>query len=389
MKITAVTPLVLGTPWRNLTFVKVETDSGLYGLGEVRLANRTNALLGYLSEAMPRYVIAHDPFDIEDLVSKMMIGDFGRVGEITMSAVSIIEMACWDIMGKSLGLPCYRLMGGAVRDRIKAYANGWYTVERTPQMFHEAALRVVERGYLALKLDPFGAGRYELTLDEQARAVDLVAAVRDALGPERDIMLEMHGRFNPATAILMANKLEKFRLAWVEEPVPPENLPELKRVAERVSIPIAVGERLHTMNEFRPLFDLYAVDIVQPDITHFGGLTLTRRLAAWADVYNVLLAPHNVGGPVSTAAALHVAACTPNFMIQEHFNDFADSWVKQAAVGVPEVVDGYFSLPTAPGLGVELNESVFSEHPQIEAHFNLFKEEWHRRDMGKTNESTR
>jgi galactonate dehydratase len=386
MKITAVTPLVLGTPWRNLTFVKVETDSGFYGLGEVRIPNRTNALLGYLSEAMPRYVIGHDPFDIEDLVSKMMIGDFGRVGEITMSAVSIIEMACWDIMGKSLGLPCYRLMGGAVRDRIKAYANGWYTVERTPQMFHEAALAVVERGYLALKLDPFGAGRYELTLDEQARAVDLVAAVRDALGPERDIMLEMHGRFNPATAILMANKLEKFRLAWVEEPVPPENLAELKRVAERVSSPIACGERLHTMNEFRPLFDLYAVDIVQPDISHFGGLTLTRRLAAWADVYNVLFAPHNVGGPVSTAAALHVAACTPNFMIQEHFNDFADSWVKQAAPGVPEVVDGYFSLPTAPGLGVELNEALFSEHPQIEAHFDLFKEGWHRRDMGKTNE---
>jgi len=383
MKITAVTPLVLGTPWRNLTFVKVETDSGLYGLGEVRLANRTNALLGYLSEAMPRYVIGRDPLDIEDLFSKMTIGDYGRMGEVTMSAVSIIEMACWDIMGKSLGLPCYRLMGGAVRDRIKAYANGWYTVERTPQMFHEAALRVVERGYLALKLDPFGAGRYELTLDEQARAVDLVAAVRDAIGPERDIMLEMHGRFNPATAILMANKLEKFRLAWIEEPVPPENLPELKRVAEHVSIPIAVGERLHTMNEFRSLFDLYAVDIIQPDITHFGGLTLTRRLAAWADVYNVLIAPHNVGGPVSTAAALHLAACTPNFMIQEHFNDFADSWVKQAAPGVPEVVDGYFSLPTAPGLGVELNESMFGEHPQIEAHFNLFKDEWHRRDMGK------
>jgi len=384
MKITAVTPLVLGTPWRNLTFVKVETDSGMYGLGEVRLNNRTNALLGYLSEAMPRYVIGRDPFDTEDLVSKMMIGDFGRMGEITISAVSIIEMACWDIMGKSLGLPCYRLMGGAVRDRIKAYANGWYTVERTPQMFHDAALRVVERGYLALKLDPFGAGRYELTLDEQARAVDLVAAVRDAIGPERDIMLEMHGRFNPATAILMANRLEKFRLAWVEEPVPPENLPELKRVAERVSTPIAVGERLHTMNEFRPLFDLYAVDIIQPDISHFGGLTLTRRLAAWGDVYNVLIAPHNVGGPVSTAAALHVAACTPNFMIQEHFNDFADSWVKQAAPGVPEVVDGYFSLPTAPGLGVELNESIFNEHPQIEAHFDLFKDDWQLRDGGKT-----
>ena len=382
MKITAVTPLVLGTPWRNLTFIKVETDAGIYGVGEVRLANRTNALLGYLSEAMPRYVIGRDPFDTEDLVSNMMIGDFGRVGEITMSAVSIIEMACWDIIGKSLNVPCYRLMGGAVRDRIKAYANGWYTVERTPEMFHEAALRVVERGYQALKLDPFGAGHYELTLQEQARAVDLVAAVRDAIGPDRDIMLEMHGRFNPATAILMANKLEKYRLAWIEEPLPPENLLELKRVAEHVSIPIAVGERLHTMNEFRSLLDLSAVDIIQPDISHFGGLTLTRRLAAWANVYNVLLAPHNVGGPVSTAAALQVAACTPNFMIQEHFNDFADAWVKQAAPGVPEVVDGYFALPTAPGLGVELNEGLFSEHPQIEAHFNLYKEEWHRRDKG-------
>lgn len=380
MKITAVTPLVLGTPWRNLTFVKVDTDAGIYGLGEVRLSNRTNALLGYLSEAVPRYAIGHDPFEIQALVSRMTIADFGRMGEVTMSAVSILEIACWDIMGKSLGVPCYRLLGGAVRERIKAYANGWYTVERTPDAFYAAAKKVVERGYLALKIDPFGAGRYELTRAEQALAVDLIGAVREAIGPEREIMLEMHGRFNPATAILMANKLEPFQLAWIEEPVPPENLPELKRVADRVSMPVATGERLHTMNEFRPLLDLQAVDIIQPDITHFGGLALTRHLAAWADVYNVLVAPHNVGGPVSTAAALHLAACTPNFMIQEHFNDFADAWVKEAAPGVQEVVDGYFALPTAPGLGVELNESVFSKHPQTDGHFNLFKENWHRRD---------
>ncbi|MBN8617592.1 MAG: mandelate racemase/muconate lactonizing enzyme family protein [Anaerolineae bacterium] len=380
MKITAVTPLVLGTPWRNLTFVKVETDSGITGLGEVRLNNRTNALLGYLTESLPRYAIGHDPFDIESLVSRMTINDYGRMGEVTMSAVSILEIACWDIIGKALGVPCYRLMGGAVRDRIKAYANGWYTVERTPEAFHAAARKVVERGYLALKIDPFGAGRYELSLDEQARSVALIEAVRDAIGPHREIMVEMHGRFNPATAILMARKLAPFRPAWIEEPCPPENLPELRRVAERVEIPIATGERLHTMNEFRPLFDLQCVDIIQPDITHFGGITQTRRLAAWADVYNVLIAPHNVGGPVSTAAALHMAACTPNFMIQEHFNDFADSWVKQAAPGVPEVVDGYFTLPDKPGLGVEIDESIFAQHPYVEGHFDLFRDEWHRRD---------
>ena len=143
MKITAVKPLVLGTPWRNLTFVKVETDAGLYGLGEVRMNNRTNALLGYLHEAIPRYALGADPFEIEALTSHMMINDFGRMGEITMSAVSILEVACWDLMGKALNVPCYRLMGGAVRDRIKAYANGWYTVERTPEAFHTAALKVV------------------------------------------------------------------------------------------------------------------------------------------------------------------------------------------------------------------------------------------------------
>lgn len=379
MKITHVTPLVLGTPWRNLTFVKVETDEGLYGLGEVRLNNRTNALLGYLHEATPRYVIGADPFEIEALVQRMTINDYGRMGEVTMSAVSIIEMACWDILGKALGQPVYRLMGGAVRDRIKAYANGWYTVERTPEAFHAAAKRVVERGYLALKIDPFGAGRYELTLDEQAHAVALIEAVRDAVGPDRELLIEMHGRFNPATAILMARKLEPFRPAWIEEPVPPENLAELKRVAQAVSIPIATGERLHTLPEFRALLDLQAVDIIQPDLTHFGGLTLTRRLAAWADVYAVLTAPHNVGGPVSTAAALHLAACTPNFMIQEHFNDFADAWAKAAAPGVPEVVDGYFALPDKPGLGVELNEAIFAEHPPFEGHFNLFKDDWHQR----------
>ncbi len=380
MKITAVTPLVLGTPWRNLTFVKVDTDEGIYGLGEVRLNNRTNGLLGYLTEAIPRYAIGLDPFDTEKLVSHMMINDFGRVGEITMSALSIMEIACWDIMGKALGQPCYRLMGGAVRDKIKAYANGWYTVERTPEAFYEAALKVVERGYQALKIDPFGAGRYELSLDEQARSTSLIEAVRDAIGPDREIMVEMHGRFNPATAIIMARKLEKFRPAWIEEPCPPENLAETKRVAEKVDIPIATGERLHTMNDFRPLFDLHAVDIIQPDITHFGGMAQTRRLAAWADVYNVLVAPHNVGGPVSTAAALHVAACTPNFMIQEHFNDFADSWVKQAAPGVPEVVDGYFALPEKPGLGVELNEALFAEHPYVASHFDLYRNDWHKRD---------
>ncbi len=388
MKISAVTPLVMGTAWRNLTFVKVETDEGLTGVGEARALNRTDAVLGYLSEAVPHYVLGHDPFEVEKLVQRMFREDYGRVGEIVMTGIALIEIACWDIMGQALGVPVYRLLGGAVRDRIKAYANGWYTVERTPEEFHAAARRVVERGYRALKFDPFGAGFYELDRAEKLRVTTLVEAVRDAVGPDVDILIEMHGRFNPATAVEMIRQLAPFKPGWAEEPVPPENLAALKKCAEAVAplgVPLATGERLHTPYEYRELFELQAADIIQPDITHFGGLLTTKKLAAWAEAYYVLVAPHNVGGPVSTAAALHLAACTPNFKIQEFFNDFAEAYVMEAAPGVPPVVDGYFALPEGPGLGVRLNEDVIRAHPQRAIHFNLFAEGWHRRGVAGRN----
>ncbi len=383
MKITRVTPLVLGTAWRNLTFLQIETDEGLTGVGEARSLNKDDALLGYLNEAVPRYVIGADPFETERLVQRMFRGDFGRAGEIAMTGIALVEMACWDVVGKALGQPVYRLLGGAVRDRIPAYANGWYTVERSPQEFHAAAQRAVAKGYRALKFDPFGAGLYELERAEKLRSIGLVEAVRDAVGPEVEIMVEMHGRFNPATAVEMIRALAPYQPAWFEEPTPPENLAALKKVAEAVAplgIPIATGERIHTLYEYRELFELNAADIIQPDITHLGGLLNAKKLAAWADAYFVLIAPHNVGGPVSTAAALHLAACTTNFKIQEHFNDFCEPYVKEAAPGVPEIVDGCFPLPQGPGLGVTIDESVFKAHPKQSVHFNLFKDDWHKRD---------
>jgi galactonate dehydratase len=382
MKITNVTPLILGTDWRNLTFVKVETDEGLIGVGEARVLNRTDAVLGYLAEAVPRYVLGQDPFAIERLVQQMFRADFGRAGELVMTGIALIEIACWDIVGQALNQPVYRLLGGAVRDSIKAYANGWYTVERTPEDFHAAARRAVAKGYRALKFDPFGAGFYELERSEKNRVIALVEAVRDAIGPDVEIMIEMHGRFNPTTAIEMTRELARFKPSWVEEPVPPENLAALKKAADAIAplgIPVATGERLHTPYEYRELFELQAADIIQPDITHFGGLLNVKKLAAWAEAYYMLVAPHNVGGPVSTAAALHLAACTPNFKIQEHFNDFAEAYVKDAAPGLPEVMDGAFALPGGPGLGVKLNEDIIREHPRQKVHFNLFADDWHKR----------
>src|SRR6266700_1527582 len=379
MKISDVKTYVVGTAWRNITIVQVLTDEGLEGVGEVRMLNHTDALQGYLAEAVTNHVLGHDPMDIEALVQRMFRNDYARAGEIAMSAISTIEMACWDIVGKALDQPVYRLLGGAVRDSIKAYANGWYTVERTPEEFHAAAKHVLARGYRALKLDPFGAGVYELDRQEQIRSIGLVEAVRDAVGPDVDILVEMHGRFNPATAIAIARELEPLHPGWLEEPVPPENLAALRKAAEHIHIPVATGERIHTRHEYRELFELQAADIIQPDITHFGGIIDTKKLAAWADAYYVLVAPHNVGGPVSTAANLHLAACTTNFKIQEHFNDFAEDFVKAAAPGNPEVVDGYFALPSGPGLGVTLDHDVIAAHPRRQIFFNLFAENWHRR----------
>jgi galactonate dehydratase len=379
VRIADVRPLVLGTAWRNLTFVVVRTDEGVEGVGEVRMINETEALLGYLAEAVPAHVLGADPFEIEALIQRLWRREYARAGQVAMSALAVLEIACWDIVGKALDQPVYRLLGGPVRERIKAYANGWYTVERTPEEFGDAARRAVAKGYLALKLDPFGSGTWELEPHERTRAIELVEAVRDVVGPDVEILVEMHGRFTPAQAIAIARELEPFRPSWIEEPVPPENLAALCKVADQVTIPVATGERIHARDEFRELFELQAADVIQPDPTMCGGILETRRISAWAESYYVLVAPHNVGGPVSTAAALHLAAVTPNFKIQEHFNDFGDPYVKAAAPGNPEVVEGFFALPQGPGLGVTLDEDVIAEHPRRPVHFDLFADDWHLR----------
>ena len=379
MKITDVKTLVMGTSWRNLTFVKVETDEGLTGVSEVRMNNRTDALVAYLDGAKKRHVIGSDPFNTEDLYLRMFRNDYGRAGEIVATGISVVEIACWDIVGKALNQPAYRLLGGACRDKMKAYANGWYKVERTPEEFHAAAKPVLEKGYKALKFDPFGAGFYELSYEERLRSVSLVEAVRDSVGPEVEILIEMHGRFSPAMAIQIARELEPFEPSWVEEPVPPDNLAALAKAEESINIPVATGERLHNKFEYRELINLQAADILQPDITQTGGFLETKKIAAIGDMCYMLVAPHNVGGPVSTAIALHFSACTPNFKIQEHFNDFSEAWVKEAATGCPEVIDGYFSLPNGPGLGMTLNEDLIAEHPYREGSFNLWEDDWHRR----------
>jgi galactonate dehydratase len=386
MKIVEVRPLVLGAAWRNLTFVVVRTDEGIEGVGEVRMINHTSALLGYLEEAVPTHVIGADPFAFEALARRMIRDDYARAGQIAMSALAVIEMACWDIVGKATGQPVYRLLGGPVRDSVATYANGWYTVERTPDEFRAAARRALAKGYRAVKLDPFGTAWQELEPGELRRAVALVEAVREGVGPDGEVFVEMHGRFTPAQAIAIARELEPYRPGWIEEPVPPDNLNALAKVARKVNVPVATGERIHVRHEFRELFERQAADIIQPDLTMMGGILETRKLATWAESYYVMVAPHNVGGPVSTAAAIHLAAATPNFKTLEHFNDFVDPFVSEAARGIPAVVDGAFPLPTAPGLGITLDEAVIAAHPRRPIHLNLFGDRWHLRGRERVEE---
>ncbi len=389
MRINDLQVLVLGTSWRNLVYVKLKTDEGLVGLGETRVANRTEALLGQLEAVKQRYVIGADPFEIERLVQAMSLGDQGRVGEVAGSAISVVEMACWDLIGKALGVPVYRLLGGAVRDRVKVYANGWYRGERSPEAFAEAARRVLAKGYLGLKLDPFGTIRGTPTRAELAEVVRLCEAVRAAVGPDVEVFIDMHSRFGPADAIRVSKALERIDPGWMEEPVAPEDAEGHQIVAQAIDAPLATGERLYTRAEFREFLQRRACEILQPDPTQCGGLLETKKIAATAEMFGMQVAPHNVAGQLATTAILHLAVTLPNLRILETFNDFeADlplpgsrtgNPAKAAVLGGPEVVDGHFALPEGPGLGVAIDEDLIESLPFRAGHFNIFAANWHRR----------
>ena len=243
---------------------------------------------------------------------------------------------------------------------------------------------MVARGYRAMKLDPFGAASVRLSASDQRRAVAVVAAVREAIGPDIDLIIEMHGRFSPDTAADVARALEPYDPRWLEEPVPPENVTALARVRRATNAPIATGERIHSIWDAAPFVESGDVDVVQADLTHFGGFTGMRRLAGLTEAHYLTLAPHNVGGPVATMANVHLAVATRNVDVLEHFNDFADPWVSELVDTAPTVdpADGCFSLPDRPGLGVRLDREACARHPRTGAHLRLFEEGWQKRDGG-------
>ena len=302
-----------------------------------------------------------------------------------MSGLSAVEIACWDILGKVTRQPVYQLLGGACWNRLKAYANGWYQTDtRTPEEFARLARDVARRGYKALKVDPFGPGFYELEYEEFDRSVQIVAAIREAVGAEFEIHMEGHGRFTPATALALARELAPYRPSWFEEPVPPENLEALRRVIEGSPVPIATGERVFGHFEYGRLFQHAVPDVVQPDLTHAGGFLGLKKIAAIADAHYVTVAPHNANSPFCTAATAHACAAMTNFKTLEVFDDFQEPWLWDVFTGVPRVVDGYLPLPAGPGIGADFNEDAAREHPYVQGFFNLFEAGWEQRRFSRS-----
>ena len=376
MKITDVRTVVVGNPWKNWVFVLVETDEGLTGLGSATGGLSTAPQVASVEESK-HLVIGRDPRNVHEIWNHLYLSGFLNI----TPAMSGIEMACWDILGKSLGVPVHRLLGGQVRDRIRVYANGWYTGPHTPEGFAERAAAVTASGYTALKFDPFGGAYMRLSRDETRECREIVRAVREAVGDSVDIMIEGHDRFGVAAAVEIGNWLAEFEPTWFETPVPSDDVDALVAVARRVPVRVIAGERMHNLHEFARFLDADVTDIINPEPLGVGGIWRTLQVAALAQAHHVELALHNAESPLKTMAALQVCAVTPNIFIQECFDDFLEPWTGEVLHGFVRVKDGYLEIPQAPGLGVELDEAEARKHPYSEHNFlRLFQPGWERRE---------
>ncbi|MFN9296571.1 MAG: galactonate dehydratase [Acidobacteriota bacterium] len=362
MKITNIETIVVNARMRNWIFVKVLTDQpGLHGWGEATLEWKTKGVVGSIEDLKP-LILGQDPRRIEHIWQILYRQYFWRGGIVTMSAISGIDQALWDIKGKELGKPVCELLGGPVRDTLRLYDHlgggsleGMYKTG-TPSDFAHLIGESQARGFTAAKAMPIPISEPIESAATLKRAADTVRAMREAVGDGFDIMLDLHARCTPAAAIQFGRLLEDYNLFWYEEPCWPEHVDGLLEVARALRFPIATGERLVGRWEFRELLEKRACSIIQPDVSHCGGISEARRIAAMAEPYSITVACHNPQGPISTAASLHVGFATPNDLIQEIvWNDVP--WRLDVVSSPYDVTRGFISAPTQPGLGIDVNES--------------------------------
>jgi galactonate dehydratase len=352
---------------RNWLLVKLNTDDpNVYGIGDASPMEDDLLVMGMIERMVAKHLIGKDPLESEVHWTNLYQDFQARGGRIASTAISGIDIALWDMKGRILDQPVWKLLGGAHRRSIRVYANGWYSNPGTAEQNAEEAKIVVDMGYTALKFDPFGQHNYyKLSLKEAQLAEDRVAAVRRAVGPNVDILVEAHAKFNVMNAIQIGKRLEEYRPLFYEEPVSQERVSELLEVRNKVNIPIATGERLYTKFPFAEIVDRHAADVLQPDIANAGGITELKKIASIAEAKHITMAPHNVCSPVGAMAEMHLDASIINFEIQEYHAEFYTEHYFTVLDGFPRQKDGYVELSDAPGLGLELNEAEIAAHPPL------------------------
>lgn len=352
---------------RNWLLVKINTDDpNVYGIGDASPMEDEEQVKGLITAWTEKYLAGKDPLDSEVLWTTLYHDPHARGGRLASTAISGIDIALWDLKGKLLGKPVYQLLGGAHRKNIRVYANGWYTNPGTPKQNADEAKKVVDMGYTAMKFDPFGQHNYyKISLEEAQLAEDRVAAVRKAVGPNVDILVEAHAKFDVMNAIQLGKRLEEYRPLFYEEPVSEERVAELLEVRRKVNIPIATGERLYTKFPFAEIIERHAADVLQPDIANAGGITELKKIAIIAEAKHITMAPHNVCSPVGAMAEMHLDASIINFEIQEYHAEFYTEHYFTVCKGFTRQQDGYVTLGDEPGLGLELDEAEIAAHPPL------------------------
>jgi galactonate dehydratase len=359
MKITAIHTFKYWVDWCNWLFVRIDTDEGLSGWGEGSLHGAIDAVEAAIREMSPQ-LVGQDPAGPERHWHRMYHAWRWRGGAVSQTALSALDIALWDLEGKRLGVPVARLLGGAIRTRLRAYASHWLQGADTPDAAREGAREAVRRGFSAFKCRPFSAeGLRANEAGELRRAAALMEAARDGAG-DAEIYIECSEFLSPRTAPMLDAALLPFRPGWFEEPIPFENARAMAQLQREIRTPIATGERLLSRFEYRELLESGGCRIVQPDLMHAGGFTEIRKIAALADTWYVPVAPHNPGGPICTAAAMHLAASIPNFLILEQMEP--QRAMRDRASTIPiRLEDGHLLLPEGPGLGIEPNLDALAE----------------------------
>ena len=381
MRITEIETFTVGAGWKNWLFVKVHTDAGIHGIGEGTLNGFIRTTEAGVRE-LEHLVIGENPMRVRALAKRLLSSVSLDAGHVHRTIIAAIEVACWDILGKSLGVPIHQLLGGRVRDSVLGYANGWYRTERTPDAFLAAARDVIAKGFKALKLDPFGTAQGFVSKAELDLAYEILRTLRAELPADTLILIDVHARFTESEAIRAARRLAPLDLYWWEEPTTRDRQEAVHPVGLASPIPVATGEMYDTVGQFFTLAAGGGVNIFQPEPMSLGGIANTLAVADLALAHGSYIAPHQSGGPVATAVCLQLAACVPNFLIQEHFDAFNEPWTRDLVTWSPTIdpENGHLSLPDAPGLGIDLNVDVARAHPyDPKAYLNIFEEGWEKR----------